>query len=921
MSSHSLRRFALACPAALLALAASAGAAPPAALRAPQMSNLPLTFEKNTGHWPRQVQFVARGGGGALFLTKREMLLSLRKGGKSAALRLKLAGSNPGAAVTGLDKQPGIVNYFIGNDPKQWRTNVPTFSRVKLTGVYPGVDLVYYGAGKSRTLEYDFVVKPGADASRIRMAVAGAKSLRTVGGTLVASTACGDVTLNRPYAYQTVNGVRRQVACSFTLERDTVAFQVARYDASRPLVVDPTLEYSTYVGGNGADYINGVAVDAAGAATFCGSSYTGFPTTSGAYQTANAGGKDAFVAKLNSTGTALVYSTYLGGANTDIAYGVALDAAGAATFCGFTHSSNFPTTAGAYQTTYGGGSTDAFVAKLNPAGTALVYSTFLGGAGYEGAYSIALDAAGAATVCGFGGAGFPTTAGAYQAANAGSTDAFAAKLNSTGTALVYSTYLGGSALETASSVALDATGAAIICGYTGSAAFPTTAGAYQAANAGDNDAFVAKLNPAGTALVYSTFLGGAGNDNGNCVALDATGAVYVCGYGAAGFPMTAGAYQAANAGGGDAFVAKLNSTAMALEYSTYLGGAGDDNSVCVALDASGAATVCGYAAAAFPTTAGAYQTTYGGGTDSDGWVAKLTFASPAPTVTVDDLSATEGTRISLRGRMTDAAGAGIGGKRLQFCIDAGAWVNSEILTSATGYATLTLTAPAAGTHALACRFQSADGIPDGSGSGTLITTTLASTTTSVQDRTAGPGDAVSLAAYLQLQNKTGIAGKQLEFQFNGGSWTAAPALTDAVGKATLAVTAPATAGEYTINARFLGDAGYAASAGTAKLTVAAKRNVYVYTINRSGKVGASGTLIATFYWYQKNGTLTPVSGKSLRFQCAGVGLDSTVVTDASGKATVAVTPATAGSFPFTVTFTADTDYNAGSGSGTLTVAP
>ncbi len=322
----------------------------------------------------------------------------------------------------------------------------------------------------------------------------------------------------------------------------------------------------------------------------------------------------------------------------------------------------------------------------------------------------------------------------------------------------------------------------------------------------------------------------------------------------------------------------------------------------------------------FPVTPGAYQTVNAGANDA--YLAKFSFSTGDPTtVAVDSLNATEGTRISVRGRLTNAAGAGISGQRLQFSIDSGSWANSEVVTSGSGYATLTLTAPAAGTHTLQCRFEASGTYLAGSGSGTLITTTLASTTTSVQDRTAGPGDAVSLPAYLWMQNQTGIAGKQLEFQFNGGSWTPAPALTDAVGKATLAVTAPAVAGNYTINARFLGDATYAASAGTAKLTVAAKRNVYVYTINRSGKVGASGTLIAYFYWYQKSGTLTPVSGKSLRFQCAGVSLDSTVVTGADGKATVAVTPATAGAYPFTVTFTADTDYNAGSGSGTLTVAP
>ena len=197
----------LATPAALLLATAFALAAP----STPRMQapNLPLTFERNTGHWPSEVRFVARTGAGTLFLTKREAVLAVRSGSNRSALRLRLAGSSPGAAVSGLGKLPGIVNYFVGKDPGKWRTNVPTYSRVKLAGVYPGVDLVYYGAGGTRSLEYDFVVKPGADPKRIRMAVSGAESLRASGGRLIASTSCGDVTLNRPYAYQTVDGVRK----------------------------------------------------------------------------------------------------------------------------------------------------------------------------------------------------------------------------------------------------------------------------------------------------------------------------------------------------------------------------------------------------------------------------------------------------------------------------------------------------------------------------------------------------------------------------------------------------------------------------------------------------------------------------------------------------------------------------------------
>ena len=977
-------------PVALLLAAASAMAAP----STPRMQapNLPLTFERNTGHWPKDVQFVARSGQGTLFLTRREAVVALTSGKKSSALRLKLAGSNPGAAASGLDKQAGVVNYFMGKDPKKWRTNVPTYSRVKLAAVYPGIDLVYYGAGKGRTLEYDFVVKPGADASRIRMAVSGAKSLRTVGGKLIASTACGDVTLNRPYAYQTVDGIRKQVACAFTLERNTIGFQVARYDASRPLVVDPTLAYGTLLGGSGADKIKAVAVDAAGAAYVCGySASTPFPTTTGAYQTAAAGGTDAVVSKLSASGAKLVYSTYLGGAEYDEAKAIAVDATGAAYVCGETNSAAFPTTTGAFQTTHGADSagTDNFVTKLGASGASLAYSTFLGGTGADSAYGIALDTAGSAYIGGYTDGDFPTTAGAYQTVREGGIDAtvtkldpsgtyltystylggtgndyargiavdstgaafigysddwfpttpdacqtikpggvngFVTKLNAGGTALIYSTYLGGSGSDYGYAIAIDGEGAAYLAGYTNGESY-TTPNAYQAVNAGGYDGFVTKLDPTGTGLVYNTLIGGAGDDKAKGIAVDAVGGAFITGSTkSAGYPVTAGAAQSTHAADGgqiDAFLTQLDPSGTCLTYSSYLGGTYADEGASVAVDATGAAIIGGYSGAGFPCTANAYQTQSTGG--DDGMVAKFSFGQPTPTVAVDSLSATEGGRVTLRGRLSDAADAGISGMRLQFSIDSGPWVNSEILTSAAGVATLTITAPAAGTHTLLCRFEAAEGYAAADGPGTLDTTTLLATVTAVNSIGAGPGDALGLVAYLRIPSGTsigaGIAGKALEFQFNGGAWTPASALTDAVGKATLAVTAPGAAGSYTINTRFAGDATYAASSGTADLTVAAKRNVYVYTINRSVAVGGSTRLIAYFYWYQRNGTLTPVSGKSLRFQCAGVSLDSTVTTDAAGKATLTVSPATVGAFPFTVDFTADADYNAGSGSGTLTVAP
>jgi hypothetical protein len=967
-----------AAPVALLLFAGTAVAAPGTGTPSVRMPNLPLTFERNTGRYPKDVQFVARSGQGTLFLTRREAVVSIRKGDRASALRLKLQGSAPNAAASGLDKQPGIVNYLLGKDPAKWRTNIPTYSRVKLAGVYPGIDLVYYGAGKGRTLEYDFVVKPGGDPSIIRMAVSGAKSIRAVGGGLIASTACGDVTLNRPYAYQTVGGIRKQVACSFTLERDTVAFRVARYDTSRPLVVDPTLTYATYLGSTGDDYAAGIAVDAA---CCC--------YVAGALGLVPSGFTDAFVAKFNATGTALDYCTFVGGLDDDRACGLAVDASGCAYATGATYSADFPTTAGAKFTAFGGGN-DAYVVKLSANGSTVVYCTFLGNDGFDDAWGIGVDAAGNAYVAGNTSGNFPVTPGAFQTTGGTSGEGFVTKLNATGSDLVYSTYLLGSDSDLVNSMRVDAAGCVYVTGCTCSSDFPVTPGAFQTTIGGGSnfgDAFLTKLKADGTGLAYSTYIGAAGEDTSYSVAVDAAGYAYVCGTAEAGLPVTPGAYQTTFGGSTDAWVAKVDTDGSKLVYCTYIGGAQWDAAYGISAGPDGTAYVSSYTAGSWPVTPDAYQSAYGGGdTDwavtalnpagsaltystylgagsyeqcpliafaggaayvtgeakwsivttpgayqatnaggSDALVAKFTFTTASTALAVDSLSATAGARVTLRGRLTDAAGAGIAGQRLQFSVDSGAWTNSEILTAASGHATLTLIAPAAGSHTVACRFEAAGAYPAAGGSGALTTTALQATATAVYDRTAASGDTVELLAYLVTPAGTstgaGITGKQVEFQFNGGAWTPASAFTEATGKATLSVTAPATAGDYTINARFMGDATYATSSGTAKLTVAAKRNVYVYTMNRSVAAGGSTKLVAFFYWYQKNGTLTPISGKSLRFLCAGTSLDTAATTDASGRATVTVTPAAAGAFPFTVTFAADTDYNAGSAAGTLTVAP
>ncbi|MCW2968573.1 MAG: uncharacterized protein JWM71_2345, partial [Solirubrobacteraceae bacterium] len=445
---------------------------------------------------------------------------------------------------------------------------------------------------------------------RLRIARDGALMLELAGGTLREAP---------PVSYQAGAAGRRPVASRFVRRADgTIGVRVGRYDHSRPLTIDPTLTYSSFLGGPSTDVANAIAVDGSGAAYVTGTTAsTSFPTSAGAFSADNAGAQDAFVTKLTPSGSARAYSTYLGGSSVDIAYGVAVDAAGAAYVTGTTGSANFPTTAGVPQPAFGGGNSDAFVTKLAPSGASLVYSTFLGGTGADTGYGIAVNSAGEAFVAGQAATGFPTTAGAEQTALAGGTyDAFATKISATGASLAYSTYLGGNDVDIGSGVAVDGSGSAYVTGETVSTNFPTTAGAAQTSFGGGSDAFVTKLSITGTALSYSTYLGGSDLEYGYGIAVDSSGSAYTTGYTySTDFPTTAGAAQTTYGGGlEDAFVTKLAPTGASRIYSTFLGGTSGDVGRAVAVDAAGTASVVGQTSSTdFPTTAGAVQPVFGGG--------------------------------------------------------------------------------------------------------------------------------------------------------------------------------------------------------------------------------------------------------------------------------------------------------------------
>jgi hypothetical protein len=580
---------------------------------------LPLRFEPNRGQSDPEVLFVARGNRYDLYLTAGgSSVMVLRHGMTDSgdAVRLTPVGADPKALAAAMEPLPGHSHYILGNDPRAWRTDVPHYRRVHFDAVYPGVGLSYYG--RDGEVEYDFIVAPGADPADIRLRVEGA---REVGlderGNLVLSVAHGELIQRAPTLYQEVAGERRPVQGTYILHgaRD-VGFRVGDYDSTRPLVIDPVLSYSTYLGGSGFDLGVGVAVDASGSVYVAGiTGSANFPLAS-PLQPSLGGGYSAFVSKLNPAGSALVYSTYLGGSGDDAILDIALDASGSAYVTGETSSLNFPTV-NPLQPGNAGGSPpyDAFVAKLNPSGSALVYSTYLGGTGYDRGESIAVDSTGNVHVAG------PTVSSDFPLANAlqtiygGGEDAFVAKLNAAGSALVYSTYLGGNSLDYGNGVHVDAAGNAYVTGWTSSANFPI-ANALQPTKLGVNDAFVSKLDPTGSAFVYSTFLGGLNDDFGVAIVADSAGNAYATGFTySLDFP-TVGPFQSNLAGQDDVFVARLSPSGSTLVYSTYLGGSSFDAPYDIALDAAGRAHVAGFTASANFPTASPLQAGNGGAEDA-----------------------------------------------------------------------------------------------------------------------------------------------------------------------------------------------------------------------------------------------------------------------------------------------------------------
>ncbi|GEM_PF-6338325 len=628
---------------------------------------LPLSFEVNDGQTDARVKFLSRGRSYSLFLTNDEAVLALSKSrdGQGASLRMKLLGANAEPKVTGCDKLPGVVNYYIGNDPAKWRAGIATYAKVRFEKVYPGVDLVYYG--NQRQLEYDYIVAPGANPKCIRLGFDDAEKLHVdEQGNLLVETASGAVRWHKPVVYQQVRGKRKTIAGNYVLHYgNEVSFQIAKYDASKPLVIDPSMAYSTFLGGSGDETASGgedgpgIAVDKFGHAVVAGSTAsTDFPASG--FQTNDEG----VIAELNVAGTALIYATYFGPKAT-IA-GVAVDTDANAYIAGEAHPgtpgtilsgssadgpyvAKFDTTGAlVYSGLVGGGGAgnavavasdrtayvaghdgndNVIVARISADGTGLLFTNSFGGSASQDASGIAVDTNGNAYVTGATqSTNFPTTTGAFQTTNPNGGNngtAFVTKLNNTGQT-VYSTYLGGSNGDQGIGIAVNSAGEAYVAGSTNSSDFPTTTGAFQTVFStggpfSGSNGFVTKLTVDGTAQVYSTFLGGSNYNQCEAIAVDAAGDAYVTGItGSTDFPIM-DAFQSKagdTIGADDAFVTEFTPDGSALVYSSYLGGSDGDDGYGIAVDPTGTAYVVGGTRSTdFPITPHVFQTANTGGKD------------------------------------------------------------------------------------------------------------------------------------------------------------------------------------------------------------------------------------------------------------------------------------------------------------------
>ncbi len=608
---------------------------------------LPLYFIPNEGQVSEKVLFYAKTSRYTLWITqeglifdstkriKTEITKSLDKNPRDTnnsgipaylrnVTRMQFLRSNKNPEIVPLNHTEHRVNYFVGNDQSKWRTNIRTSRGVLFKELYRNIDLKIYGMEKQ--IEYDFIVKPGGQVGDIGFEYLNIKKSKIdKKGNLVIKTGSGELTHAKPVCYQVIEGKKVEIKAEFKkIKNNTYGFIVEEYNKNYDLIIDPLIVvYSTYLGGSFWNEGRGIHVDSKGVAYVIGSTNSDDFPTKNPLKGKEGGDCVVFITKLNPSGNALTYSTFLGGSNAEYAEGLAVDSGGAIYLTGYTYSDDFPTQ-NPFQGSSGGRS-DVFVAKINASGNILIYSTYLGGSNYDFSKEIAVDSVGAAYVVGQTSSDDFPTQNAFQARFGGGFfgDAFIAKLSASGDNLVYSTYFGGSEDDGGNGIAVDSAGEAYVVGGTKSDDFPTR-NAFQARFGGGffGDAFVAKVNAIGNGLVYSTYLGGSSNEYGNNIALDSEGMVCVTGgTNSSDFPIQ-NPFQANNAGVWDIFITKLNSSGSSIVYSTFLGGSETEIGNDLTVDSEGAVYVTGRTTSDDFPTLRAIQEKYGGGWE-DVFIAKL----------------------------------------------------------------------------------------------------------------------------------------------------------------------------------------------------------------------------------------------------------------------------------------------------------
>ncbi len=580
-------------------------------------------FIENQGQWPDEVKYLARIGGMDAWITNEGIVYDyyLSKIDDEELIKteghvVKTVISDSGSTQKFFPQRKinSHHNYIIGNEGF-WIENVSLYSEILVEDLYDGINIRYYF--DEGFLRYDFILEPGSDVFDIGLFFEGNTELAVLSsGEMEIDISIGKVIHKDILAYQEDG----EVACRFVQKsKNIIGFEIIDYDKSKELIIDPII-YSTFIGGSGADYSNALAIDSDGNSYITGRTFSAdYPTTTGAYsESINGGSYDAFISKLNADGSGLIYSTYIGGSGDEIGYDIQVDENGNAYMSGYTSSTDYPTTIGAYDRIYNGGAYDIVITKLNPTGSALVYSTFIGGANDDYAFGIDLDLSGNMFVSGHtSSTDFPTTSGAYdQTYSGGTNDVIAVKLNSSGTALIYSTFIGGTADDVANKIVADDIGEAYLTGSTESSNYPVTSGAYDESYNGNRDILLTKLTSDGSSLIYSTYIGGSEYDHTQCVDVDRDGNAYLTGLTASqDFPTTEDVFDNSYTGGSfDIFATKVFTDGDSLVYSTYIGGGAYEKANNIKVDELGFAYIVGFTSStSFPITSNADDATYNGG--------------------------------------------------------------------------------------------------------------------------------------------------------------------------------------------------------------------------------------------------------------------------------------------------------------------